>query len=1106
VRRRSMTNGNGGLQTQASDLPLNGSGAPPQGGPLAVGSGQAGPGVGATSDPGQGGLPVPLSQARRNGAASAGNAASAGGRKGSPFSISNWRVRWRLVAIIAVPTITALILGVIQIVGSVNNYESFKRVQTLANLNALVVTATGQIADERDATVGYVASGRTNAALKQTAINDENQTTATTNAIASDAAAVVNGSGYRAQTVIDLNGVLADISDLPNIRKAAMSTLTPALSVIQNYDLRLLQPFMAFSDDVAAGTGNATLQSDVTVLNALLHTEDDASLQRAYLYQALESSPPSLTPTGLSDLNQAIAQQSADNSQFDAVAQVGEQQILNNIVSGQDVDEAESAQSLAIATAGSSGSSGLQIGAQQSCTAANLTPAQCWWTTKTTQINDMRTVSNGPNGLVEQIQAQANSLAQSALRSAEIVSVATLLLLLLVLLITTFVARSMIRPLRKLRADALEVAGSKLPEMVRRLSQSEGGDASAEIEPIGVNSTDEIGEVARAFDQVHREAVRLAADEAMLRGNLNAMFVNLSRRSQSLIERQLSLIDNLEQTEQDADRLSSLFRLDHLATRMRRNSENLLVLAGHEAASRRWSQPVPLVDVLRAAISEIEQYERVVLNVQPGIQVIGQAVNDVVHLVAEIVENATTFSSEDTQVYVTGQPLTSGGVLLDITDNGVGISEQEMAHANWRLDNPPVVDVAVSRRMGLFVVGRLAARHGVRVRLRHAQSGGLTALIWLPESVAAPESAQPLGRLRKFEADDYGPAPSLSAPTAVAGPSSAFAGAGPGGPAAPVGPPPGAPGAPSAPGGLGSAAATASRIPRLSGGGNGAGGNGAGGNGGNGNGGFSAFGVGGNGNGGNARGGLGNAGNPGNAGVGPGNGAGPGVGNGSTIEVPGGSLPVRTPGTNPLGPTGNGSGGAGGSMFSGDGFGADEIGSSDFGTTRLPALGGDGGSATSGPAPIVVPPVGNGVAGSDGSQVTIPPAAGGAHDHRLPIFDSLESDWFRRSGNVSLSSNSAAAPAAPVAAGQTWSSPADEGYRAARVAAEPASDETTTAGLPKRTPRANLVPGSVGGGSGGEETESAPPARSADTIRSRMASFQRGVRDARATASQNEEP
>jgi signal transduction histidine kinase len=1055
VRRRSMTNGNGGLQAQASDLPLNGSGAPPQSGPLAVGPGQAGPGAGSPGNPGEVGLPAPLSPARRNGAAPAGNAAVPATRRGSPFSISNWRVRWRLVAIIAVPTITALILGVIQIVGSVNNYESFKRVQTLANLNALVVTATGDLADERDATAGYVATGRMNATLKQEAIADQAATTLTTNQIASDATAVINGSGYRAQTVIDLqNGVLAGITDLPNIRKAALSTLTPALSVIQNYDQRLLQPFIAFSGDVAAGTGNATLQSDVTVLNSLLHMEDDASLQRADLYQALASSPPGLTPTALTYLNQAVAQQTADNSQFDAVASVGEQQTLNNTVSGQDVDEAESAETLAISTAGTPN---FQIGPQQSCTTAALTPDECWWTTKTQQINDMRLVSSGPDGLVEQIQAQANSLAQSALRNAELVSAATLLLLLAVLLITTFVARSMIRPLRKLRADALEVAGSKLPDMVRRLSQSEGGDASAEIEPIGVNSTDEIGEVARAFDQVHREAVRLAADEAMLRGNLNAMFVNLSRRSQSLIERQLSLIDNLEQTEQDADRLSSLFRLDHLATRMRRNSENLLVLAGHEAASRRWSQPVPLVDVLRAAISEIEQYERVVLNVQPGIQVTGQAVNDVVHLVAEIVENATTFSPEDTQVYVTGQPLTSGGVLLDITDNGVGISEQEMAHANWRLDNPPVVDVAVSRRMGLFVVGRLAARHGVRVRLRHAQSGGLTALIWLPESVAAPESAQPLGRLRKFEADDYGPAPSLSAPTAIASPSGF---AGPGGAGA------------GAPGGLGSAAATASRIPRL-GGGNGGNANG-------GNGGFSAFG-------------------------GSGNGRPGGNGNGSTptIEVPGGPLPVRTPGSNPLGPAG-GIGG-GGSAFGGDGFGTDDFGPSDFGTTRLPALGGDGGSAAAGPVPTAAPGVGNGIGGSDGSQVTIPPAVGAPQDQRLPIFDSLESDWFRRSGSASLGSSAAAAPAA-VAAGQTWTSPADEGYRAARVAAEPASDETTTAGLPKRTPRANLVPGSVGGGSGGEDTDSAPPVRSADTIRSRMASFQRGVRDARATASQNEEP
>ena len=594
-------------------------------------------------------------------------------RKGSPLSISNWRVRWRLIAIITVPTVTALILGVIQIVGSVNNYSSFTRVQNLAHLNSLVVNAAGLLADERDDTAGYVAAGGQSGAaaaapLKAKVLSDDQKTDQVTQQISGDAAGVINSSGYRAQTVLDLrNGVLANITDLQFIRQAALSTKSPALSVITNYD-RVIQAFVTFSNDIAAGTGNATLQSDVSVLNALLRMEDDVSLQRAFLYQALASPQPALTPSALQDLNQATEQQQADTSAFNQAASVAQQQQLNNTVAGPQVDEAKSAEKLAVATANAG--QPLSIGNPQTCT--NLSPAACWLNTQSFQLQQMRKVSNT---LVSDINSQANTLESNSLHNAIIVSVATLLLLILVLLITTFVARSMIRPLRKLRADALEVAGSKLPEMVRRLSESEGGDASAEIEPIGVTSTDEIGEVARAFDQVHREAVRLAADEAMLRGNLNAMFVNLSRRSQSLIERQLSLIDNLEQTEQDADRLSSLFRLDHLATRMRRNSENLLVLAGHEAASRRWSQPVPLVDVLRAAISEIEQYERVVLNVQPGIQVIGQAVNDVVHLVAEIVENATTFSPEDTQVYVTGQPLTSGGVLRNAA----------AARSSWRV-------------------------------------------------------------------------------------------------------------------------------------------------------------------------------------------------------------------------------------------------------------------------------------------------------------------------------------------------------------------------------------------------------------------------------------
>ena len=283
----------------------------------------------------------------------------------------------------------------------------------------------------------------------------------------------------------------------------------------------------------------------------------------------------------------------------------------------------------------------------------------------------------------------------------------------------------------------------QLPERVRQLAEAADPAANVEVAPIDVPSSDEIGQVARAFDQVHSEAVRLAGNEAMLRNSFNAMFVNLSRRSQSLIERLARTIDSLEQNEEDPDRLSYLFSMDHLVTRMRRNSENLLLLAGHDSA-RKWSEPVSLADVARAATSEIEQYARVGLSVQPGVAISGQAVSDVVRLLAEIIENATIFSAKDTQVRVSAQELSSGGVLIEVSDSGVGISDARLAEMNLRLINPPVIDVSVSRHMGLFAVARLAERHGVRVRLRASAPQGLTALVWLPDSLIERQ-ARPYG-------------------------------------------------------------------------------------------------------------------------------------------------------------------------------------------------------------------------------------------------------------------------------------------------------------------------------------------------------------------------
>ena len=245
--------------------------------------------------------------------------------------------------------------------------------------------------------------------------------------------------------------------------------------------------------------------------------------------------------------------------------------------------------------------------------------------------------------------------------------------------------------------------------------------------------------------------LRLADNEAGLRGKLSEMFTELSGRGQTLMEHQLRLIDELGQTELDAGRRASLVTMNHLATRMRRYSQNLLVLAGHELPGR-WNRPVMLVDVIRAAVAQTGEYERVSVSVQPDIAVSGPAVIDVVHLIAELAENAASLSAADTPVDISGRALVTGGVLVEVTDQGVGMNPETMAQANWRLENPPPVDVAVSRNMGLFVVGRLAARHGVKVRLQPAATGGLTALVWLPDAVivlpeaggaASPGPAEP---------------------------------------------------------------------------------------------------------------------------------------------------------------------------------------------------------------------------------------------------------------------------------------------------------------------------------------------------------------------------
>jgi len=258
--------------------------------------------------------------------------------------------------------------------------------------------------------------------------------------------------------------------------------------------------------------------------------------------------------------------------------------------------------------------------------------------------------------------------------------------------------------------------------------------------PVEVDSSNRPDEAARGFDQARREMSQSAASEAALRGKFSAMYVNLSRRSQALVERQLRLIESLEHGEQDEHRLASLAKLNRIAMRMHRNAQNLLVLAGQEPTTN-WNRPVTVAHLVEAALFEVEDCERVSFEVQPDIAVRGPAVYDSVHLLVELIDNASSFSAAEMPVHITGRILTSGGALIDITDRGIGMTAKEMAYANQQLDNPPPPDIDVPKWMGLLVVARLAARHGIRVRLNQAEFGGLTALVWFPDEILTHYSA-----------------------------------------------------------------------------------------------------------------------------------------------------------------------------------------------------------------------------------------------------------------------------------------------------------------------------------------------------------------------------
>lgn len=701
--------------------------------------------------------------------------------------------------ILLIPVLVALVFGGFRVASSVETWQEAQDAERTARLVRAAATYGQALINERDVSTVPLLSDRESAEVRRAR--------SATDAAAKEFDRRVDDMPDDAGLERRLKAFRTVEPRLSSLRQNAYTARLPGVQTEEGY-VTVQHPLMEFANELGLGTGNVTSYGRTVYAMSLAKAAE--SLQRSIGAHLL-------TKPGPTD-----ADRQAQLTAFSSYAYLERIALLEFQSGGLDEDtahlksalkEAEESGEKKVADAraraearGEKFTAPPSMDTMAKAIGSGATPAELrsqgitaesWFAAATAKFDAYRAVEES---LLDKAVDEAAQISSDARRDAFVNSAIVLVALLAAFVVAGMVARSMSRSMRRLRNAALEVAEQRLPELVDQLSRNDPGRTDTRVAPIPIASKDEIGEVARAFDQVHREAVRLAAEQALLRGNVNAIFTNLSRRNQGLIERQLTLISALENNEADPDQLEHLFRMDHLATRMRRNGENLLVLAGEEPG-RRWNQPVPLIDVLRAASSEVESYERIELAGVPDSEIHGNAVTDLVHLLAELLENATTFSSPQSKVRVTATRLPDGRIMIEIHDKGIGLTAEDFADINHKLAHPPTVDVAVSQRMGLFVVGRLANRHGIRVQLRPAgEQAGTTSLVMLPEPIThggggdepppgdfatspiAPEqpAAQPLQQGTPYPA--AGPQQPAAPPAAGAGLTEPAYGAGDGAP------------------------------------------------------------------------------------------------------------------------------------------------------------------------------------------------------------------------------------------------------------------------------------------------------------------------------------
>ncbi|MFE9027910.1 nitrate- and nitrite sensing domain-containing protein [Streptomyces iakyrus] len=658
--------------------------------------------------------------------------ASGGTPEAPPPRAERWHIRPRtvrakIVCLLMVPVVSLLALWAYATVTTAQDVSRLRQVQRVdATVRAPVSAAVAALQAERAASVRHA----TDPSAVRTGELDE-LARRTDRAVAKlrlgRDTTVADSGELPAGVAQRLKDFVAGAGQLPALRTAVQDRRVGWAETYDRYTRTISAAFGV--GGALTGIRDADLGSDARVLLEFARAgealaQEDAVLASARLDGTLTGERLRLF-TGAVDLRRTLTESAVadlsgtERSAWDALAD-------SSAYTG--LRDTENA-----VLAGGSGSK-----------AVGAAPESTWNTAHARVQNGMRVIEDdAARGVAE----RADPFTRGLLTPAGAAVLLGLAAVAASLVISVRIGRGLVIELVSLRNTALEIARRKLPDAMRKLRAGEEIDIRAEAPP-GAPAEDETGQVAEALGTVHRAALRAAVERAELASGISGVFVNLARRSQILVHRQLALLDSMERRSDDPNELSDLFRLDHLTTRMRRHAESLIILSG-AAPGRAWRMPVSLTNVVRAAVSEVEDYARVEVRQLPEAAVAGAAVADLTHLLAEIIENAAQFSPPHTRVRVTGEPV-GNGYAVEVEDRGLGMGKETLAEANRRIAQSEALDLFDSDRLGLFVVSRLAARHDVKVHLRTSPYGGTTAVVLLPTALLhtgaaeqAPEAAQP---------------------------------------------------------------------------------------------------------------------------------------------------------------------------------------------------------------------------------------------------------------------------------------------------------------------------------------------------------------------------